>query len=484
MFAMQARRTEPRSITKRRETEAYYNSFEGVRAEDRKYAQIANWEINSQKMIDRNIVANIARGIESNEQKKLEVRQKRLAALYQADEEAQKKELASLRETSAQKAKRMVTQARKLKAAREEKRRLFAQEMYNRQWREGCDDLRLIGSERFARHCREEIAEQRVEKAQRKYHEQRKEKDWANIWENERQKRVQKEEELKRRRQRFNHETKMTLLDQMEHSRQEGLKKVYEKEMEREAFAKQLSEDTAYAKEAQVRAAKQRREAMQDILDFNEKAQATKAEIARAQREQELRDLNEKMEVVRQDNARKQEEARQRARDMQKYMSYVKQYKEEDAAIERTIEQLSLEEMQRANSKKDAQWQREQQQREALMADVYHGRAVQLNELEQKRSDLEKELELERRLVAEEATKAQALEEKEEEEWRRKNLTTQADLLRQMQEKRNDEKIKESLIVEERENSIAAERQYRAFVARERAAGLAIGAQIPASRFA
>lgn len=472
MFALQAPRTEPRSITKRRNHEAHYNNFSRIIAQDQRQAQIANWEINSTKMIERNTIANMARGIEEQEQSKLQERQRRIAELYRQDEAQQKAELANLRETPAQKATRMVAQARKLKAAREEKRRQFAQQMYNRQWREGCDDLRLIDSHNFARHCREQIADQRFEKAQKKLHEQRVESQWANIWENERLKRVQDEEEQKRRRQRFNHETKTALLGQMEVARQRNLQEAHQKEVEREAFRRQLEEDCAHAKAAQERLLHQRRSAMDGIVQFNEQQQRTKAEVARLKREQELKELHEQKQAAAADDARKAEERRQRARDMQKYMSYVEEYKREEQEIERTIERLTMEEMARANKKQDAQWSREQQAREALMADVYEQRALQLHELEARRNEIEAELEEERRLVEQEARAAEEAEQNEDTQYRAKCLQQQADILRQMQEKRNNAKIQEALIVEDRENAIEAERRYRAFVAREkRAAG-------------
>lgn len=483
-FALNQTRTgESYAITKRREIDAHYGRYEGIKIEDQHLAQRANWEINTQKMIERNEISNLARSIESGERDKLEARRRKLAALVKGDEATQRNELANLRETSQQKAKRMVGHARKLKAERENKRIVFAQEMYNRQWKNACDDLRLIGSERFAAHCKEEIAVQRVEQARKRHADKEENNMWATTWEEERMTRVQKEDEQRRQRQRNNYETKMALFNQMENARKTKLKEAYETEMERDAFRNQMEEDEAYAKACQAKNTADAQSRMQEIIEFNQRTQSAKNTVAQAQQQQELRDLNLKMAEHEKDLEEKQKMKERMREESLSYMAYLKEQKREQKEMEAFIEQLSLEEQDRENAKRDAQWQREQDSRDRLKDDVYAGRAQQLAEIHEKHQKLEAELEMERQVVLSEAVIAADYEYTEEEDFRRAELRVQQDLMRQMQEKREQDKITAALIIEDRENAITAERNYRAFVQRERQEALKQGVQIPAKFF-
>jgi len=483
-FAINPTRTqESYAITKRREVDAHYSQYENVTHNDGLLAHRANWEINSSKMIEKNAIANIARGIEATNLSKLEARRQKLAALLNADENKFRVELTNLRETSQQKAMRMVNHARRLKAERENKRKQFAQDMYNRRWREACDDLRHIGSENFAKYCREEIAMQREEKVLKKQYEKNEEKVYAQQWEAERMSRVEKENDLRKQRQRSNYETKMALFDQMEAARQDKLKEAYQTELDRENFKKQMEEDNAFAAQCNDESAAERKRRMEEILDFNTKTQSAKAEVARIQRAEEIQDLNNKMDAHRAELQANQARKERMRTDMKQYMAYLSQKREENRQYQAEIERLTLEEGERENAKRDAQWQREQDTRDRLKEDVYRGRAQQLANLAEKARQTEAELEVERQLVLAEAEGAQLREFEEEEAYRQRELSHQQHLMRQMQQNRNVSMLQESRAIEEGERGIEAERQYRAFVQREKQRAHDEGIMIKASVF-
>lgn len=483
-YAINATRTqESYAITKRREVDNHYSRYDNIKFEDNRLAHRANWEKNTSKMIEKNAIANIARGIEAQGKASLKERQQRLAGLMQADEEKYRKELMGLRETSQQKATRMVSHARKLKADREAKRKAFAQEMYNRQWREACDDLRHISTENHQKYCKEEIAQQRREKARLRDYEANEEAMFAKQWEAERMSRVEQENAKRRERQRNNHETKMALYGQMESARQGKLKEAYETELDREAFRKQMSEDEAFAKKCQDESAADRRRRMDEIMKFNSATQAAKGEVARIQREEEIQDLNDKMDAHRVELDAKAAKREAMRKDMHAYMGYLNEQRQEQRRIQAELDRLTAEEQERENAKHDAQWAREQDTRDRLKEDVYRGRAQQLAELAEKHRQMEAELEVERQLVLAECSTAQEREFNEEEEYRNRELAHQQDILRQMQQTRNQAKLHESRQLDERDNAIEAERQYRAFVAREQARAQSEGIMIKSSGF-
>ena len=62
---------------------------------------------------------------------------------------------------------------------------------------------------------------------------------------------------------------------------------------------------------------------------------------------------------------------------------YLEERKVHEAEIERQLEKLCQEEMERANAKRDMQWMREKAAREKLMKDVYEGRYDQIKQREE-----------------------------------------------------------------------------------------------------
>jgi hypothetical protein len=80
-------------------------------------------------------VASIARGLKQKDAVHLQQRRARLALMLTAEDEAYRIEFMNQAESAADRAKRLVKEARRLKGEREEKRKAFADEQLERQWK-------------------------------------------------------------------------------------------------------------------------------------------------------------------------------------------------------------------------------------------------------------------------------------------------------------------------------------------------------------
>lgn len=470
MFLSRSKNVENKAIERRRNEEDRLRHFQSAVEADRSNFQIATWENQTAQMMKAQTVQRVAKNIEDGENEKLRQRRQRLALLLSSDDEVYRTELAGLHETSKQKAQRMVHYARQLKQAREDKRQKFAQEMYNRQWREGCDDLRMIDSERFGQQCNEEIQQQRLEKLRMREQSIHEQKKYDELWEIERQKKIQREEEETRYRQAFNYETKVALQQQMSEAQAQRMADAEEQERLRAAFAKQMEDDAEVARQKQAELAEQKRRHMAKITEFNDKTLAAKAETQRRQEEQDARDLAMQLAAMQAESEEKAANKAKMREDALNYQSYLRQRKEEERVMDIELERLVKDEMDRANSKRDMQWMRERLAREQLLKDVYEGRAIQVIQKEKERFHEEHQLDRERQAIEKEIIKAKELQEQEDREEKVKELRRATDLEKQIQANQNAKKIAEAQVLSQMESSLEAERQYRAFIQREKRA--------------
>lgn len=467
---LKTRNVENKAIERRRQEEDRLRHFQSAVEYDRGNSQIAKWETQTAQMMKAKNIERVARNIQEGEQENLRQRRQRLALLLAADDEQFRNELAGLHETSKQKAQRMVLYARQLKQEREKARQKFAQEMYNRQWREGCDDLRTIDSERFQQQCNDEVMQQRKDKLQARAVEVKANEHWDTLWEEERRKKIEREEEETRYRQAFNYETKVALQEQMADSQEKRRLEAEEQERLRSAFARQIEEDAEIARQKQAELAEQKRRHMQKISEFNDKTLAAKAETVRRQQEQDAKDLRIQLAAMQAETVQKAANKAKMREDSLAYQAYLRQRKQEEGAMELELERLVKDEMDRANSKRDMQWMRERLAREQLLSDVYEGREAQVKLKEQERFHEEQQLAREREAIEQEIVKARQLQLQEDDEERLKEYQRAADLEKQMQANQNKKKIDEAQVLQQMESSLEAERQYRAFIQREQRA--------------
>lgn len=457
------------AIQRRRDEENRLRTMKNIVSTDKTTLQMADWEQKTDNMIKRSMIKNITLNLENQSKAVLSQRQAKLRALLTAEDEQYRTELAALQETSSEKAKRMVNVARDLKAKREDERKQFAQAQLERQWRLGCDDLRDLEGEQFKNYCLAKVQDQRNEKIMARVASRDEEEKWATAWEQERMKQVDRDDRENRERKAFNYETKMDLLNQMRQKRADDEQNVRDQEAERSAFRKNLADDERSAlAEQQRRAAKQKRE-MELILQGNEQQLSAKRMQAQFVREQEMKDLEQAEEEHKADLAAKADEKRKMREEMAAYRDYLGQRKEQEAVLDKELEGLCLEEMERANDKRDQQWMREKLAREALMRNVYEGRYEQVKEKEASAYKDEMQLYYERQCMDREIEEANNMENEEDRIRGEHHRIRKRELDNQTQHINNRKQLEEARVMQEEEMALQAERQYRGFLNREKA---------------
>lgn len=105
------------------------------------------------------------------------------------------REISSSQDTTVDRLQRTLALARQNKADRDDRRRQFAQEQYMRMWRAGCDDLRTLDSEAYARFTKAEQDKQRQQRSVLSQEERAEEARWLDVWEEDKRRKLQREQE-------------------------------------------------------------------------------------------------------------------------------------------------------------------------------------------------------------------------------------------------------------------------------------------------
>lgn len=457
-----------RAIQRRRDEENRYVDMRRNVETEQRAKQLAGWEQKTEGLIRKNMISNISLNLQNQTKVSLEERRGRLARMLRDEDEQYRRELDNLQETSVEKAQRMVKYAKELKANREEQRKQFATEQLERQWRLACDDLRDLEGAAFRRYCLDKVQEQRVEKVNQRLNERDEEERWAAAWEAERMKKVERDAQEIRERKAFNYETKMDLMEQMQQKRADEVNRLKDQEEERKAFRMKLENDEREAIAEKKRRAQAKKEQMDRIQADNQMQMNAKAEQARLAREQDLKDLEQVMEEHKADLAARADEKKKMREDMMKYRKYLEERKVHEAEIERQLEQLCQEEMERANAKRDMQWMREKSAREKLMKNVYEGRYEQIKQKEEDAYKREMEIYYDRQTMDREIAAAMNAEEEEDRKIKEDQVIRRNQLNRQKEYNQNRRQLEDAQKFREEEMSVQAERQYNAFLERER----------------
>ncbi len=370
----------------------------------------ARWENRTHAMMQTQAVKAVERVLKHREQASLQERRARLAAQLTEEDEQYRLEFAGLAESSADRAKRLVKEARRLKTEREDKRRAFADEQLERQWKEGCDDLRTIDSSFFKQHCSSEVQKQIEEKKGRRANSEAEKQRWAGEWESERLKRVDAEERKNAQRANALLDNRRDLKQQLDEQEAAAARERANLTEEKAIFSKILEMDARAAHEKSISEHERKRALQRDTVAYNEQLQAEREAAYKAQREADKADLYAKMEEYKSDTLRvENDKARQRA-DILEFRAYLRKRKEEEKRMEAEMDRLVQEDLDRSNLARDVAWEREKLARAKLMKGVYETRAQQLDERAFSRAREEEELFMEKRAAEIEVSRVQAAE--------------------------------------------------------------------------
>lgn len=135
------------SLARRRANEKIVNERKAFLKEECNSTSVAKWEERTMNRIAKQDVQNRVKSLTQIEENTLKQRQQNLYSLYNDDMGKWKVQFCELQNMSAsERLEKLRKQALKLREKREKQRQNFVNECYDRQWRDGCDELRTLYS--------------------------------------------------------------------------------------------------------------------------------------------------------------------------------------------------------------------------------------------------------------------------------------------------------------------------------------------------
>ncbi|XP_028621278.1 trichoplein keratin filament-binding protein [Grammomys surdaster] len=359
------------------------------------------WDIHNSKQTEwssktsyqRSMHAYNCEKMKEEKRKNLEVRRERLRELMLEEQDLLAAELEELRLSMSLRERRLREQHRDLKSAREEQRKLIAEQLLYEHWRKNNPKLRELELDLHKKHVINSWATQKEEKKQQEATEKQENKRVENEYaaaRREAEARMKAEEERRQLEGRLQAEA---LCQQMEELKQKEMEATKLKK-EQENLLKQRWELERLEEERRQMAALRRKTELGSFLrrqynaQLNRRTQEIQEELeadgrilqALLEKEDEL----QRVELVRRERA-------------QADAAWMKQVIEEQLQLEKAreaeLQQLLREEAKEMWERREAEWAREQTARDRLMSEVLTGRQKQIQEkIEQNRRAQEETL--------------------------------------------------------------------------------------------
>mmetsp|Transcript_15781 Transcript_15781/g.23440 ORF Transcript_15781/g.23440 Transcript_15781/m.23440 type:complete len:479 (+) Transcript_15781:278-1714(+) len=135
------------ALARRRAREDLFLSREEFIKDKDNVARVARWEQRTSKAIEKKELIDRANKLTDNDEKILSNRRNKICQLYQREMAEWKEMVVESQEISMEGHMEQIREkAFRLKAKREAERRSFVKECYERQWRDGCDEARILDS--------------------------------------------------------------------------------------------------------------------------------------------------------------------------------------------------------------------------------------------------------------------------------------------------------------------------------------------------
>eukprot|EP00903_Cladosiphon_okamuranus_P014745 g13663.t1 len=378
---------------KREKERRWEQSVDGIAAMDKVIA-FANWENKTADAIASRAGGERLRGLEEANAEALLARRHRVADLYNREMEGWEYEILNSAETIEQRKARILEKATKLRDARENSRRNYVQECYDRQWRDACDDARTLDSKANTEWVTARRWEQVAEKAAREEENARlEEQHMAKIRERIAYLEAQ-EHAAQEKRERRNQLMRKDLDTQVAYNA-DRCRQLWEQTARDDL--KELNELRAIVRAEEERAEAKKKEAHArgaEVRDFNEARKEMRVIAAEQTKQQDLALLEYAIQKDKAGEAEEQAKREEEKRVLRQYNEYLKEQMVKEAQDEAQYDEIRQKAEARIWDQRDAQLKAQRDAREALMQQVHLGRQEQirlkaLREAEQLTADME-----------------------------------------------------------------------------------------------
>jgi len=367
-----------RTIERRRAQEDAYRSIEATLAAEQRALQVAHWEHTTAARSELQARQDRAKQLEQERAKDLLRRKQALSALLNEERVRWRAEVMERVETLDDRKARIRERALALRDAREKERQRQVQERLDQQWRDACDDARLLDSQALARFMSQERHAQIQDKMRRNEELSRNENAFMAEWN--RQLEVMHQQDLakKARQHQADVDTAAALKEQMAW-------RARQRDDEYHATMRDAAQELAECREAMRQDAEKQKKRHDDevargreIQEYNKQFKIISAEEARVQAEQDAILLNYALQKEREQLAAekaKRESGRQAAL---MYKKYLEEQMVKEAEDNSWIDEVRKREEERVWKARDDALQAREDARAYLMKVVDEGRQEQL----------------------------------------------------------------------------------------------------------
>ncbi|KAJ3050542.1 hypothetical protein HK097_008508 [Rhizophlyctis rosea] len=456
-FIIQNRRREEELRNKMIETTQYYA----------KAAAKSRFEENTTAAIRRKHILHRFEELKGQMRDDLEGRRERLRQLYQQDEDRHRAELNRMEETRESRVEQMKARMKELKEKREEERKKIVEEKMLQKWRNECDELRAIESRILEKEVAEARAEQLVERTEKLAIAAIEKKYYDDLWEQDRQKKIHREEEDKARQKALNESTTKTLTDQLALLRIQALEEARLKEEEASLMREDARLRALESSRLHLQKLQQQRQIRADLDAFNRQKLLQRQREVQESLEMDLKIVNEFLEAGEKEREGKNRRKEELRREMIAYREHLEEQRRVEREREREIDRMYREEEDRLWRQKAERWRREQMARDRLMKEVMEGRQEQLDYARHQTHIKLEQIRTERQLLEEQILRAQEEEKAEKIKQARIAKEYQDSLVVQMEmgKGRIERERKEREIEAQKEKE--EEKKYRELLKRE-----------------
>lgn len=310
----------------------------------------------------------------------VEARREKLRDLFKQEEQGYLDEMEAAEETTLERQAKMRERAKSLKEKREAERLQVVQAKYDQQFKAQCEELRSTLSKRE----QDIVCAERIEQLRFRDDQKREQKAYddmyADLWEQDRQEKMAREEREAKAAHERNRETLDVLRKQMAalEAQKEEAKQLQQEELElmREQIALRKLEEQAAAEEK-----RRRQQETRDMLDLTLKMKMRKK--ARDEQEQlafDLKMLEQLLEESRNEAMEQMQRKIELREEDRRYREYLRRLVEEEKQRQKELDQMIHDEVEAVWQKRIDQWKRERLMRKKLLDEVMAGRNRQLQE--------------------------------------------------------------------------------------------------------
>ena len=445
---------------KLRDYEDHLKSMQDIVKNNRVRNEYVVWEKKTDGKIKRNRVMQRYQGLQQQREDSIDERRQRLAQKLRAEDEALMQELQSNVHSADHRRKKLADKARKLAEQKEERRQAVADELLERQWREGCDPLRALDSHRRLMQVVDTRRAQVYEKAEA--HERELEYD-RNM--------QQKADEMndrydawrasleKAQREKDDEAAQMIQLQI-----QDVRKREVELEQQRQQEISEMKAIWAGQDQAAADAVKaqfeKNKKLGEDMKLFNKLKQSEVRAIEMREQEEDEAMVQDQLRQAREEEEREQERKAIAKEEQRMYREHLKLLMQKEAVDDTERNRLIDEAAAVQQMKQDARWQKEADARANLMMEVQQSREQQISGKQHKKQMRKDEDQADYRKMLKEVEQIDLLEAQNKSKLRAARLQTRFDIQAQIRRKEEEEEFRKEL---KRREAVAAEQAEAAY---------------------